>query len=621
MEIRFICFTGPKKESAEINFGSGLNLIYGLSNTGKSSVLDGIDFMLGKEKPLKELPEHEGYDQIYLGVEFSNSECFTFVRSIEGGDFECFEGLHKNKPQDIKGTILRPKTETKKIKSISSFILERIDLSNKKFKKNAQNALVSLTLRNSLDIAIINEADIQKEASPYISTQYTKITEHKSRLKFILTGVDDSSLLPAEVEKKALSRAAKIEVLKELIEEQCKLSGDITCLEDSLKDLREQDERLSKTIANEGSTLDANEDHYNSLVFSRSNLRKQVELKTERINEISEMFSRFKLLKKQYTSDILRLENITETGVLLEALPTEKCPTCGRKVTDAEVHQSCDEKIKKVVIAATSEKSKIKGLYSELVITMTSLESETELINNQLPDIKEQISFTAQRLSILNPELAKQRSRYSDLFTKKSDIYKSVEQHEQLILLTKKKEELEKETPRKESKAKNDGERTLPTNALFKLSQSVKDLLHKWNFPNSNDVHFDKETGDFVINGKHRISNGKGHRAITHAAATLGLMKYTSDNELPHIGFTIIDSPLLAYEEPDNEADDLSGTDVNIKFFDSLSNWKSKQIIVFENKKSIPEKYSSGDQIIEFTKKNTGRYGFFPTNPKNILEN
>ena len=93
MEIRFICFTGPKKESAEINFGSGLNLIYGPSNTGKSSVLDGIDFMLGKEKPLKELPEHEGYDQIYLGVEFSNSECFTFVRSIEGGDFECFEGL------------------------------------------------------------------------------------------------------------------------------------------------------------------------------------------------------------------------------------------------------------------------------------------------------------------------------------------------------------------------------------------------------------------------------------------------------------------------------------------------------------------------------------------------
>jgi len=77
MEIRFIVFVGPTKESAEIEFGSGLNLIYGPSNTGKSSVIDGIEFMLGAETPLKELPEHEGYDQVILGVEFSNTECFT----------------------------------------------------------------------------------------------------------------------------------------------------------------------------------------------------------------------------------------------------------------------------------------------------------------------------------------------------------------------------------------------------------------------------------------------------------------------------------------------------------------------------------------------------------------
>lgn len=177
MEIRFIVFAGPSKESAEIEFGSGLNLIYGPSNTGKSSVLDGIDFMLGADKPLKELPEHEGYDQVILGVEFSKSEFFTFVRNIDGGDYECFEGLHKIKPLDIDPVILRPKTETKRIKSISSFILEKVNLSNKKLKKNAQNGLVSLTLRNSLDLFVVNEANIQKESSPYISEQYTKETD------------------------------------------------------------------------------------------------------------------------------------------------------------------------------------------------------------------------------------------------------------------------------------------------------------------------------------------------------------------------------------------------------------------------------------------------------------
>lgn len=617
MEIRFIIFTGPAKESAEIKFGNGLNVVYGPSNTGKSSVLDGIDFMLGTEKPLKELPEHEGYDQVILGVEFSKSDYFTFVRSIEGGDYECFEGLHKRKPLDIESVILRAKSETKKIKSISSFILEKVNLSNKKLKKNAQNGLVSLTLRNSLDLAIVNEANIQKESSPYISTQYTKTTEHKSRLKFILTGVDDSSLLPAEVEKKSLSRAAKIEVLKELIEEQGNSLEDVSTLENSLTELRQQDERLSQTILKERSTLDANEEKYNSLVRNRAALREELELKSIRINEVVEMLSRFTLLQKQYASDMARLESISETGILLEALPSEKCPTCGRLVSEDKTHQDCDKDIKHVVAAAVSEKSKVEGLNGELQFTVSNLNSELESIREQLPDIEEKVSSVGKELAAVNPELDEQRTNYTELFNLKSELDDSIKQHEQLMLLTRKKVELENSAPKRESKGKEESERTLPTSALFKLSKEVRGFLQEWGLPNSNDVHFDKETGDFVINGKHRISNGKGHRAITHAAATLGLMRYTEENELPHLGFSILDSPLLAYEEPDDEADDLSDTDVNIKFFDSLAAWKSKQIIVFENKKSIPNKYSSGRQVTQFTKKNSGRYGFFPTKPMN----
>ncbi|WP_157771118.1 hypothetical protein [Shewanella algae] len=617
MEIRFIVFTGPSKESAEIEFGSGLNLIYGPSNTGKSSVLDGIDFMLGADKPLKELPEHEGYDQVILGVEFSKSEFFTFVRNIDGGDYECFEGLHKIKPLDIDPVILRPKTETKRIKSISSFILEKVNLSNKKLKKNAQNGLVSLTLRNSLDLFVVNEANIQKESSPYISEQYTKETEHKSRLKFILTGVDDSSLLPAEVEKKALSREAKIEVLRELIEEQGNSLDDISTLENSLAELRDQDKRLSETILKERSTLDSNEEKYNSLVNNRAALREELELKGKRIDEVNEMLSRFKLLQNQYASDIARLESISETGVLLEALPSEKCPTCGRRVSEDKTHQGCDAGIQNVVAAAVSEKFKIEGLSNELKLTVNNLKLELNSIIEQLPAIRNKLSSVAKELAIANPELVEQRTNYSDLFNIKSQVNVSIKQHEQLIFLTKKKEELENSAPKKEPKGKGENERTLPTSALFKLSKEVRNFLQEWGLPNSNDVHFDKDTGDFVINGKHRISNGKGYRAITHAAATLGLMKYTEENELPHLGFSILDSPLLAYEEPENEEDDLRGTDVNIKFFDSLSAWKGKQIIVFENKKSIPSKYSSGKQIVQFTKKNSGRYGFFPTKTKN----
>ncbi len=610
MEIRFISFIGPNKKSAELKFGSGLNLIFGPSNTGKSSVLDALDFMLGRERELKEIPQHEGYNQVLLGIEFSNDDKFTFIRNIGGGDYECFEGLHNRKPEGKKSTILRPKKGTQKISTISEFILKNLGLNEKKLKKNADNKTVKLTLRNFLPVAMVTETNIQKEASPYISQQYTEKTEHRSRLKLLLTGVDDSSLLPAEIEKKRLSRTAKIDILEELIADQEKILSDNLSDDETLEELNEQNDRVAGTIRQRRTLLESSEETYSQFISDRTQFRNELEKNNERLAEVLEMLSRFELLKVQYQSDMLRLESIGETGSLISALPSDSCPLCGNKDVERINHDKCDGNISEIVSAAVAEQRKIEGLHADLVVAMNQLEFETKSIKEIAPEITAKISGTNEKLSQLNPELNSQRTKYTELLSVKNNVEKSIGMFEQLDSLQIKKDQLEKEAT---GKNKPDASTTaLPTKALFSLSQSVKGLLEKWNFPDSEDVYFDKETGDFVINGKHRVSNGKGHRAITHAAATLGLMKYTQDNEMPHFGFSIIDSPLLAYEEPEDEADDLRGTDVNVQFLDSLAAWRSRQIIVFENKKSIPKKYTSGDQVVHFTKGQTGRYGFFP---------
>ena len=220
------------------------------------------------------------------------------------------------------------------------------------------------------------------------------------------------------------------------------------------------------------------------------------------------------------------------------------------------------------------------------------------------------ISSVNKRLTLLNPELDSHRTNYSELLSAKSAIEKSIGMFEQLDFIRGKKEMLLAE--RSNSTVSSVDSTSLPTSALFELSDSVRKLLTKWKLPNADSVHFDKETGDFVIDGKNRSINGKGYRAITHAAATLGLMKYAEQREIHHLGYVVLDTPLLAYEEPESEADDLTGTDVNVRFFDSLAEWSSRQIIVMENKKSVPTKYSSGNQITHFTKSSDGRYGFFP---------
>jgi AAA15 family ATPase/GTPase len=65
--LRFLGFFGPEKAPATVAFGPGLNVLYGASNTGKSFIVEAIDFMLGGKPPLRDIPERVGYDLVLLG--------------------------------------------------------------------------------------------------------------------------------------------------------------------------------------------------------------------------------------------------------------------------------------------------------------------------------------------------------------------------------------------------------------------------------------------------------------------------------------------------------------------------------------------------------------------------
>ena len=100
-------------------------------------------------------------------------------------------------------------------------------------------------------------------------------------------------------------------------------------------------------------------------------------------------------------------------------------------------------------------------------------------------------------------------------------------------------------------------------------------------------------------------------RAITYAAFTIALIEYTHANERPHPGFAVLDTPLLAYREPESQEDDLS-----VK-----SSGKILRLPCCKNRTAdhhLGEYLSSGDikkrsQSIFFSKNpHQGRTGCFP---------
>ena len=89
--LRYLAFFGPDNPPADLSFAPGLNVICGASETGKSFIVESIDFMLGQENPVRDIPERDGYDvcsrRIRLAIESTDWPPVTLDRSVEGGNF------------------------------------------------------------------------------------------------------------------------------------------------------------------------------------------------------------------------------------------------------------------------------------------------------------------------------------------------------------------------------------------------------------------------------------------------------------------------------------------------------------------------------------------------------
>jgi hypothetical protein len=152
--------------------------------------------------------------------------------------------------------------------------------------------------------------------------------------------------------------------------------------------------------------------------------------------------------------------------------------------------------------------------------------------------------------------------------------------------------------------------------ALTEFSHTLADVVTDWSVPVSGDISYSKSVNDVVVNGQPRSSQGKGMRAILHAAFTTALGQYCFDRELAHPGFIVLDSPLVTYREPEPGIADAPDPEefqhVSNSLFGYLDERFDGQSIIVEN--TDPPNYLSDYAVVVHLTGNeeSGRYGFFP---------
>lgn len=240
------------------------------------------------------------------------------------------------------------------------------------------------------------------------------------------------------------------------------------------------------------------------------------------------------------------------------------------------------------------------------------MNAESASFDRKMPAaLKELESISEVVDELISPKLSKLRKSYSEFADKRAEVREALALYSTVQDMERRRADLEKGG--EDEKAGSLASTDIPTTVAHSFAKTIEGILTGWHFPEAGEVYFDSKMRDLVIAGKSRSAFGKGLRAITHAAFTLGLLAFCRARQTPHTGFVVLDSPLLAYREPDGTEDDLTGTDLQEQFYSYLEALSSDtQVIVVENT-DPPASIRDRDQSQMFSKNPYhGRYGLFP---------
>ena len=602
-QLRRLTLVGTGVPPADIEFFSGLNVISGPSDTGKTFIVQCLDFMLGAKDGPKTIPESTRYHSaqlIILANELGDE--FTLERSLKGGDFK----LIKKGDAD---RILGGKHAAGKQDTVSRFLLALAGLSDHRVRINQKGETRELSFRDLARLVLIDEESIIKERSPALSGQHITATAEKSVFRLLLTGIDDSSVVA--VEDKNMERgklAAKTEVVQYLLERASEavvalnLPGDPETWEgklselDALFDFIQVD--LAKQQANAAALETARREELTSLREAESKLA-----------VLGALQHRFTLLDSQYRSDLRRLEGIAEAGLRLMQLGGERCPVCGSLATHHDHgHLGLQATPEQIAEACAAEMAKIKQLLGDLGYTVAENASEIGQLEYQRSESRSAVEHRSMEIrELLQPRIQTSLEQVRVSQVLRESYFKGTELHARTRQLAKLIDEIN--TKGKAPTAmKTAG---IGSGEAEYFAKRVDELLRAWHFPNLDRVTFSDQKQDIVISGRERASHGKGVRAIAHAAFNMALLKTCMQLGTPHPGFVIVDSPLVVYREPDS-IDGASTWDVKDSFYRSIAKeFASAQIVIFENE-DPPMELMLTANVIQFTGSSQGKSGFIP---------
>lgn len=488
---------------SHIDFESGLNIIYGESNTGKSLIVDCIDYMFGAAEHRFDQKINLKEIRMLLDVD---GQSLSMTRKIDSTEFEVSSSV----PGIDSDTY---KTKNAK-KSINSVWLRLMGIDNDvKIIQTLTGKTQRLTLRTFYHLLLIDEQRVQAVSSILasgIGFNQKVATQVLSSLLYFATG---NNYLPDEAGKDSTTRKERKDAVKKFVDRSMsklaekKISELQNLSEETPAELQEKVNHILDEIGAAEGALD-----------EATNESREI---ADRIISFDDQIAECRVLKNrnaslltQYASDIKRLTFIVEGDIHGDEVPKlEYCPFCNGELPK--------EKAASCIDAAIAEVEKIEAQIRDLHSVQDSLEEEMKEL------AAERANLIVQRRNVDTRIRAELRPQISELRTHLANYTLALNQYKAKEMIEAFSDVLVSELRVTEEEESAEVKINIPSKffEVFadKLNGILKNLLAECNYQNFTGARFDSDDYDVVVNGHLKKSQGKGFRAFLNTILAIAV--------------------------------------------------------------------------------------------------
>ena len=385
------------RKNYTVQFYPGVNIIYGDSDTGKSSILDLVNYMLGASKidMYVELESSVSHANLELCI---NGETYTIVRDIHNSKslIEVYSCSYDSK-KDYFPVKYSPNFNIDSPNGYySDFLLDSLNLPKLKIKQSpskADSKMSRLSFRDLFKFCYLNQDDVGSKSMLNMG-DYILMTKNNEVFKYIHNLLDDNissvqeDISYNETQKRNFQN--QFDVIEQFFKEI-----EFSSYEELNTKIEEVDNHInefSKNLTQLNNTMTTDSQNYRELKSIHENIKNELKQNSQVKHSSSAKINKFTKLKNDYHEDVLKLKSIIDSSNFIDVKneQTGICPVC-------------DSQINVGLIQEKFTMNKVGEIENEI----KSLKRRVKDIDLLLEENREQFNLTLIKEKELNESLLK----------------------------------------------------------------------------------------------------------------------------------------------------------------------------------------------------------------------